>query len=163
VSHQASEEPSRIAPPDYGFFIIIGLVAVIAAWLLLFPFVTPIAETTLNRFHFKTASFWQWAVQQPVPAMYSFRNTYEVTRPGRSGREDFVAESGTINHFPLRVVTFANGRYRNLLEREDVDVHVTSTYRGHRLESDYRVKSDDNGVFQMRSLDQPLIDEKGAP
>lgn len=149
MSEHHASTPAELESPDRGFCAIVALIVIIAAWLLLFPFVTPIAQTTLNRFHFKTGTFWQWAIQQPIPAMYSFRNTYEVTKTSTETGQPTVTESGTINHFPLRVVTFANGRYRNLLDGQPSTLHVASTYRGHRLESHYDVTPDNHGGFHL--------------
>ena len=147
----ANRIPNQDRATDYGFIAIVGFVAAIVVWLLLMPFVPTIAESTINRFHFRTQSFPLWVIQQPIPAMYNLANHYEVTRESETGEKE-ILESGTINHFPARVVTFANGRYRTLHERQACDLQVTSSYRGQRQRTYYRLTPNENGGFAMHQI-----------
>lgn len=141
---------------DVGFYAIIGLVATIVVWLMLMPIVPSIAETTINRFHLRTRSFPQWVIQQPIPSMYNLANHYRVTRE-TAGGETEVLESGAINHFPTRIITFANGRYRSLHDRIECQLVVTSSYRGIRQQTQYQITPNKSGGFAMRQIDESEI------
>lgn len=153
----ASTAPSDScrARVDPGYFGIVGLVALIFGWLLLMPFVSAIRATTMNRFHLRTASFWQWAVQQPIPAMYNFANHVEVTRTDPlTGKTDVVLQR-PVNHFPVQAMTFATGRYQCLNEGLPCQIRATSTYRGDALETVFDVVAGDHRSFVMtRVTDQ---------
>ena len=139
---------------DYGFIAIVLLLIVIAVWLLLMPLVPAIASATLHRFHLRSESFALWAIQQPIPSMYNFANRFEV-REFPPGLVDPIlddTEKRYINHFPLRVLTFANTRYRFLSEGEDRWVTVDSTYRGQTLETRIHAKAIDGGGFELVRL-----------
>ena len=145
--------------PDYGFFAIVFFVIVVAAWLLLTPFVPAIASSTLHRFHLQSESFSWWAIQQPIPAMYNFANRYEV-REFPPGLVDPIlvdpildsSEKRYINHFPTRVLTFANTRYQYLNKGEHRWVTVDSTYRGQTLETRFHAQPLESGGFELLRL-----------
>jgi hypothetical protein len=136
---------------DYGFWAIVSLVVLIAIWLLLMPWVPAIASATLHRFHLRTRSFVLWAIQQPIPSMYNFANRYEVREipPGFLNPIFESNEKRYINHFPVRILTFANTRYRYLHDGRDRWVMIDSTFRGQRIESHYHAKPRDDGGFEM--------------
>ncbi|QDT11117.1 hypothetical protein [Planctomycetes bacterium K23_9] len=134
--------------PDVGFVAIVFLVIAISTWLLLMPAVPAIAQTTINRFHFRTASFSQWAIQQPIPAMYNLANRFQVTQRSADGSDQVLA-SGMVNHFPARKITFANGRYRNLKTRCACDLQVTSSYRGLQQRTQFHIEPQSDGGFVM--------------
>lgn len=137
-------------PCDRGFIAIVFLVTLISAWLLMMPFVPAIAKTTINRFHLRTSHFAGWFLQQPIPAMYNLANHYEVSRCNADG-ETQVVESGMINHFPVRVITFGNGRYRMLGDRQSCQLSVTSSYRGMRQQTKFFVDAmNDDGFLMSR-------------
>ena len=143
-----------------------GLLGGIALWVLAMPWMPPVAAVTMRRFHLSSDSFWGFAVQQPIPAMYNFANRVEVREldpqddllrlidpvlglplvqsdaqpvaagpvglpPGVIGRE-------TINHFPLRLVTFADGQFK-YLRGGTRWIAATSDYRGRRLTTRWRI------------------------
>ncbi len=64
--------------PDWAFRILVTALMSVAVWLLAMPWVPAIAGLTMHRFHLRTGSFAAWAIQQPIPPMYSFANTTEV-------------------------------------------------------------------------------------
>ncbi len=138
-------------PIDYGFRAIVTLVVLIAIWLLLMPWVPAIASATLHRFHLRTSWFALWAIQQPIPSMYNFANRYEVREipPGLLDPIIDTSEKRYINHFPVRVLTFANTRYRYLHDGRDRWVTVDSTYRGQSIESRYHARPRSGGGFDM--------------
>lgn len=142
---------------DYGFIVIVVMVVVVAVWLLLMPFVPAIASATLHRFHLRSESFPWWAIQQPIPSMYNFANRFEV-REFPPGLVDPIldnTEKRYINHFPTRVLTFANTRYLHLNKGADRWVTIDSTYRGQTVETRFHAKALDGGGFELVRLPSP--------
>jgi hypothetical protein len=137
--------------PDWMFRILVTALFSVAVWLLAMPWVPAIARCTMNRFHLQTDSFAAWAIQQPIPPMYSFANTTEVRsrspkspsqralEPAGSKEDNAVLASRFINHFPTREFTFANARVRHLLDRSSRWFVLRSAYRGQTVESLYRL------------------------
>mgnify|MGYP001820419556 FL=1 len=137
--------------PDWMYRILVTALLLVAVWLLAMPWVPAIARCTMKRFHLQTDSFAAWAIQQPIPPMYSFANTTEVrNRPPISADQPASESSGSsednavlagrfINHFPTREFTFANGRVRHLLDRSSRWFVFRSAYRGQTVESVYRL------------------------
>lgn len=150
---------------DCGFMAIVAIVVVNVAWLLLMPWVPAIASATLHRFHLRSGSFATWAIQFPIPSMYNFGNRFQVSTipPGMvdsllemplDGSSPTIApEPRYINHFPARVVTFADLRYRYLSDGKDRWITITSTYRGERLETKIHAKPKPDGGFEFVRLD----------
>jgi hypothetical protein len=135
VNELANARPSR---HDFGFVFILLLILVIAGWLIAMPFSLFVQRTTLDRFHLQTRSFLGWAIQQPVPAMYNFYNHYEVRpSPWKSMSDDPLeeasSETGTINHFPVRIFTFGDNRSIFLAQPERRTLDAWSSYRGEVL------------------------------
>jgi len=148
-------DPRDLARPrDYGFIVIVALVVVMTTWLLLMPLVPAIASATLRRFHLRTGSFLTWAIQQPIPSMYNFANRYEVREfpPGLVDPIIDTAEKRYINHFPSRVLTFANTRYVHLAAGEDRWVTIESSYRGQAIETRFHAKAKAAGGFELVRL-----------
>ncbi len=152
----AEKEPASSPRRDYAFIAIVALVLLNAAWLLLMPVVPAIASTTLHRFHLRSRSFPLWAIQQPIPAMYNFGNRFEV----RKVPPDFISpgflepiidtnRKRYINHFPTRIFTFANTRYRYLADGQDRWLIIDSTYRGQSIETTIHAKPREDGGYDM--------------
>ncbi len=137
---------------DFGFLLIVALVAAVVLWLLLTPFLPSVASSTLRRFHLRGDSFVWWSIQQPIPSMYNFANTYEI-RDLPPGLIDPIfddeIERHYINHFPARVLTWASRRYRNLHDRKDRWVTIETSYRGLTLTSRFHAKPDGEGGYQL--------------
>jgi hypothetical protein len=127
---------------DTGFIAIVALVAVIAIWLLLTPVVPSIASASLNRFHLRSRSFAVWAIQFPIPTMYNFANRFEVRKVPVGPIDPILEENGKryLNHFPARVLTFFNTRYRHLNEGTDRWVTIESSYRGQTVTTRFHAK-----------------------
>ena len=141
---------------DYGFIAIVGLLIAVAVWLLLMPIVGSVAETTMRRFHLRTSSFASWAVQFPIPSMYNFSNRYQFDHypPGLvDPLFHEPVEKRYINHFPVRCVTFADGRYLELRAGKDRWITVDSSYRGKQIESRFHAKPKPEGGFTLERLD----------
>ncbi len=145
---QNNHRCSATGSTDWSYRILVTALASVAVWLMAMPWVPAIARCTMNRFHLQTHSFAAWAIQQPIPPMYSFANTTEVrNRPPGAGSEaspdmnpgDGVIAGRTINHFPTREFTFANARARYLVDQTSKWFVLQSTYRGQTIESVYRL------------------------
>lgn len=171
-------------PTDWGFRSLLFALGCVGLWLLMTPWIPGVSQSLMNRFHLRSGSFVVWAIQQPIPSMYSFRNTTEI----RDLPLD-IAESGlidpflldplfglptietgpaeslgilngrTINHFPTREITFANSRYRYLSESRNPAQAtrwfvLESTYRGRQLRSVYELTAADDGIWQMKRIDE---------
>ncbi|WP_236695939.1 hypothetical protein [Rhodopirellula islandica] len=164
----ASAKPSTLrSKPDWGYRILITVAAVVAAWLLLMPVCPPIIHSTMQRFHLRTPSFAWWAIQTPIPAMYNFKNTTEIRDLPPEGELAGLVDplwlspldenatglgvlaTRTINHYPAREFTFANGRVRYLQDGEPRWLVMESHYRGESLQSTYELSCDDAGMWRM--------------
>lgn len=148
------KDTSTRRKPDLGFQAIVALLVVVAAWLLLMPWVPAIASATMHRFHLRSGSFASWAIQQPIPSMYNFANRFEM-REIPAGFLDPIFETDQkryINHFPTRVLTFANTRYHYLHQGRDQWLTIDTSYRGQSIESVYHAKPIGGGGFEMTLL-----------
>lgn len=135
---------------DLGFLSILCLVLIVTCWLLALPFSVFVQRTSLNRFHFQTRSFVLWAIQQPIPAMYNFYNRYEADE---AGSEAFIvpAMEGTLNHFPLRIVTFGDNREFILWPEFTRTIDIHTSYRGQTLHTRWKASPTRDGGFKMDS------------
>jgi hypothetical protein len=161
------------ARPDWLFRTLVTALFAVALWLLAMPWVPAIARCTMQRFHLKTSSFGAWAIQQPIPPMYSFANTTEVrsrppvtaadrsTDPTVESENDGVLASRTINHFPTREFTFASSRVRYLRDRSSKWFVLRSTYRGQTIESLYRLDPEERGWSVKRMTDNVSVKKGG--
>ncbi len=142
--NQTSAKGRRL---DAGFIAITGLVALISIWLLLTPCVPSIASATMRRFHLSSSSFLAWAIQFPIPAMYNFANQYEVRQlpPGLVDPILEESEKRHLNHFPARVLTFADNRYFLLHDGKDRWVTIETSYRGQQIETAMHARPTENG------------------
>ena len=139
---------------DWGFRAIVVLVALIAVWLLWMPWSAEITRITMRRFQLQTESFLLWAVQFPIPAMYNFANEAEIDSypPGLVDPIFAESESRYLNHFPVRCITFADGRYHYLHEGRDRWITVETRYRGRRLESRFHAHVNPEGRVELNRL-----------
>ncbi|MEO1614436.1 MAG: hypothetical protein AAFV88_01215 [Planctomycetota bacterium] len=148
------------------FVVVLLGICCVSVWLLLMPFYPAIARITLERFHLQTESFGKWAIQAPVPAMYNFANQYEI----RDIPEDLITpvvdstRPRFINHFPTRILTFANSRYVLLKAGQDRWLVFRSSYRGQTLETKVHARPAGDGVFEwVRQSSEYLSPEELEP
>ncbi len=144
---------------DRTVWVMLIPLAAIAAWLLLLPFSSTVQRATLRRFQMQTPTFWQWAVQQPIPAMYNAENRAQViltepTGDGTLNGERRFAAPRYLNHFPFRLVTFGDGRFDFLRFGQPVAFHLESSYRGHRLETHWRATPRQEGGGHVIALQE---------
>ena len=159
---EAETQPRRRDP----LYVLILLgVCTVSLWLLLMPFFPAIARVTLKRFHLQTDSFALWAVQSPIPAMYNFGNQYEI-RDLPDGLITPVLDSSRprfINHFPTRVLTFANGRYSLLHPGQDRWLTFWSSYRGQTLKTMVHAKPVAEGRFEWVRESSEFVEPEECP
>lgn len=144
-------KPLRPSSRDPGFVVIVLLVSLTAAWVLLMPFFPAVASATMRRFHLRSDSYLFWAIQSPIPTMYNFANTFQV-RKVPHGEPDPEGEPTVMryaNHFPMRVVTFADTRNRFLSGGQDRWYTLRSSYRGQSIVSRIHVKKKGEGRFDV--------------
>lgn len=157
----------RVKDLGVGLTAIYAMIAAYAVWILLMPFCGPIARHALQRFHLVTPTFIGWAVQQPIPAMYNFANTFEVRQwPPREeaaatksllpfesplgDEHDFGRiHLGYINHFPSRAYTFASQRIHCCSPNEDRWIVTESSFRGQRVKVLVHLDAVGNGQFEV--------------
>ncbi|NND97658.1 MAG: hypothetical protein HKN47_10060 [Pirellulaceae bacterium] len=153
-------EPSQSPPRDIAYRVLISLIVVVVIWELLTPLVPSVAMTTMKRFHLRTESFWLWAIQQPVPSMYNFGNTVEIHSipPGMIDPILPGERPRYLNHFPLRRLTFADGRYDHLRKGDHKWFEAKSTYRGQELTTMVHAKPIGDGVYEIIRMDDPIPD-----
>lgn len=142
----ASESPPR--ETDWLYRGILAVLAGVAVWLVLMPWSVFVQQTTLNRFHLQTRSFAAWAIQAPIPAMYSFYNRYRIEALPWDAQPFATPRTGTLNHFPVRVTTFATDR----LYFHDPDrrmITLRSDYRGRSLTTQWVATPHAQGGYEL--------------
>jgi len=169
MSQKSAPEPLGNAPiqQDLGFYALVGLVGLVAVWLLAMPFVPALTEATMRRFHLTTESFSLWSLQQAIPSMYNFDNRFEVQRqPPDAGDPIFHSldsrervKSGQVNHFPASRITFADARNWYLDDRHDRWFTLITSYRGIEKRSRFHLKPAGEGGFEMIRLEGESTDE----
>jgi hypothetical protein len=155
---KSSGKPTDVERPrsdrDIGYVGIIGLLCLIALWLLLMPWSKELSLTSMRRFHLRTTYFLTWAMQFPIPAMYNFANQAEVDSypPGLVDPMLDDTEKRYLNHFPIRCITFADGRHKYFRDGNDRWITVETRYRGRELESRFHAKAKPGGGFDLIRL-----------
>ena len=149
------QSTAEASPRDYGFIAIVTLAIGVAFWLLFMPWVSVIASSTMNRFHLRTPSFVRWAMQFPIPSMYNCANEYKVQGFPPGFADPIIDDNWRyINHFPARIITFADARYRHLSRKEDRWFTLRSSYRGQTIQSTIHLQSlGQNGEFLLIRLE----------
>lgn len=134
------------------------LVVGVSGWILAMPVYRPIQSATLERFHLCTPNYLAWAAQQPIPSMYNFENRYWLfagsAPEGGSGMANPIAddqwvESRVVNHFPGRLLTFGDSRYRLLGGGESCHLVLRSRYRGNQLATIWNATASPLGGFSL--------------
>lgn len=142
-------------------FFGLGLAAavlLIAGWLVSLPLSPFTQKTTAERFHLRTGSFAGWALQQPVPPMYNLENRYWFARRPLSAEEltdspPADVESMVVNHYPVRVATFADTRLRLFGTAPEGWLYVRSVYQQMELTSGFHVSRAGDGELRLRRLE----------
>jgi len=142
--------------PDWTYRSIIVLIAAVAVWLLSMPFCPFIQRTALQRFHLQTDWFAAWAMQAPVPAMYSFHNRYRIESQPWDATFFERPVTGSINHFPVRLYTFAETRPLLLPQTNRRMLTLQSRYRGQTLTTRWTVIELKDGGYEL--VDEELTE-----
>ena len=126
---------------DYSSAFLFAAIALIASWLCCLPFFGSVQRTALNRFHLQTKPFLVWSVQQTVPSIYNFKNEFdfETDAENPSAKLQAFAAAKTVNHFPMRVVTFADCRFVFFHEGEGGNLTVRSRFQDQELVTYWRI------------------------
>lgn len=135
---------------DLGYRVIVMALVLVAGWLLALPLSGFVQRVALNRFHLQTGTFAGWALQAPVPAMYNFRNRFRVEAQAWDRPALNPPISGTLNHFPVRLWTFADTRGVFLEERARIRLVLESTYRGRTLTTSWTAEAAADGRIVLR-------------
>lgn len=156
MSEAERNEPS----PSWGLIGIYTLVVACVLWIVMTPWVESIAQASLRRFSLTSRSFGVWAIQQPIPAMYNFANTYEVRQWPADVSQAFALDplfgdsgdagklrSGYINHFPPRIYTFGWDRAETCYQNQRRWVVTVSSYQDQRVEVMTELKPQAAGRF----------------
>lgn len=143
------ESESRAQRFDLGYVMMLGLIVAVSCWLLAMPFSRFIQDSTLHRFHLTTRHFALWSMQQPIPAMYNFYNRFEVSPSPWKKSEPSSVHAETLNHFPLRIITFGDNRQLFLPADEPRQIDIWSRYRGNELRTRYLATPLAEGGFQL--------------
>lgn len=140
---------------DWGFYVIVALIAAVTLWLLSLPLCPFVQRTALRRFHLQTGQFAAWAVQAPVPAMYSFHNRYRLESQPWDATFFDRPVTGSINHFPIRIYTFAETRPLLLPQTDRRMLTVESRYRGQSLTTRWIVTEAQDGGYELADEELP--------
>ncbi len=138
---------------DLSAATLFGVILAIAVWLVSLPFSEKIQQATLMRFHLQSPSFLAWCGLQVVPAMYNLENRYwlsERVEQDDATRSVRCIESGTTNHFPTRMITSFDARYRFFRQLDHAEVILESRYRDQVLATRWQVDKDSNNVISAR-------------
>ncbi len=141
--------------PDWTFRIIAALIATVVVWLLALPLCPFIQQTALRRFHLQTESFAAWALQAPVPAMYNFHNRYRLESQPWDASFFERPVTGSINHFPVRLYTFAETRPLLLPQTNRRMLTIQSRYRGQTLTTRWTVTETNDGGYELMDEELP--------
>lgn len=169
---------------DWGFRSLVCVLGCVGVWLLMMPWIPAVSQSLMNRFHLRSSSFAVWAIQQPIPSMYSFRNTTEIrdlpldigesglidpllldplfglpTVQAASSKPIGIVGGRTINHFPTREITFANSRHDYLSALQNPTQSnrwfvLESAYRGQKLRSIFQLSAKQDGTWEMTRVDE---------
>jgi len=135
--------------PDWIFCGLVALVVAVTLWLLSLPLCPFVQQAALRRFHLQTRSFAVWALQAPIPAMYSFHNRYRLESQPWDATFFDRPVTGSINHFPVRIYTFAETRPLLLPQTDRQMLTIESRYRGRSLTTRWTVTEAEEGGYQL--------------
>jgi hypothetical protein len=136
---------------DFSAALLFGFVLAIATWLVLMPFNKRVQQATMLRFHLQSKSFLAWCGLQVVPSMYNLENRYWLTEShqNRDGTwSQKKIDSGMANHFPTRLLTSYDARYRFYGDRRQAEMHLESRFQNQALVTKWKI---------VRQLDNSLI------
>lgn len=160
-----------------GFWCFVVWIGLVVGYLVATPIFPDIAMRTMRRFHLVEDRFVVWAIQFPIPAMYNFSNRWcvgegplepesgvfatHVTPLDLTSAESDTLPAGIVpmdrwrhaNHFPARVMTFADGRYKHLFRHQPRHFFLHSAYRGNELRTRYVLQPADGHGYRMRPID----------
>ena len=142
--------------------IFYGLIASVCIFFVLKAFVPSIQRICIKQFHLRSASFFQWALLQPLPWMYSYAN--EVCWTDNINPKaclDFHERAYPrfhtwLNHYPLRFVTFTYQRPNFVLTETDQYIHLKSRYKNQELTTTYKIIVNPDNLY-LKPLESTSI------
>jgi hypothetical protein len=156
-----------IRAQDWSGLLLLALAAVIGLWLVAMPFLPVVQRATIARFHLATKPFLFWAAQQSIPAMYNLENRCwtadEALTLAQLEAVPGQREPVWLNHFPLRIVTFADSRPRwKAMPARPQDgavppprfLLVDSVYQGESRFSRFEIRPAGEGGLELVRLEQ---------
>lgn len=129
---------------------VIGIYSLAAALVLLFPFASKIG---IERFQGRLP-FHQWALLQPLPAMYNFENKVTVRSEALSGGD--ASEEPLVfwvAHHVHRVS--GDGLFQWVGRFRRGSITYESRYRDVFVRTVYAVTTDEDGTIQLRRTAEP--------
>lgn len=145
----------RTARSDHDYFACsilaaISAYSIVAALILLVPFAS---EIGIKRFHGRLP-FHQWALMQPLPAMYNFENKVTIRAEASSEGQDTAEPLVVwINHHVHRLT--GDGAHRWVGRFRHGSIVYESTYRDVFVRTVYEVTTDQDGVIHLRRVVEP--------
>jgi hypothetical protein len=171
---------SVVKTRDISGAMIFGLAAAVMVWLCAMPICPAIQRATIDRFHFASPNFATWAALQVIPPMYNLENQYwyygvggdldaRVSEPdmGRQAPRDSATdfktgdikknyfETGRVNHFPSRMLTFFDNRARLLETCPEGNLVIESRYQNQSRVTVWEIKPDGTGATTMIRRQEP--------
>ena len=161
---------------DPVFVLVMVGVLTVTAWLLATPVVGWVSMATMRRFHLHSENYVTWAAQFPIPAMYNFANRFRYRRvygddvpiesivpvfdlEGQSVNPPEMTPWRYLNHFPTRVMTFADGRYRYGRTGWPYEFEIESRYGDQLVRSLFRWRRTEEGVYVITRRRGDATDE----
>ena len=98
----------------------------------------------------------EWAVNQPIPAMYNFANEIWIGNRPKNAVEGLPAPAKFkygyiwINHYPLRVITFTSYRWMTLKDKDYKYISLRSKYKNSFVETCYYLNVKDGRIYMER-------------
>lgn len=134
------------------FIVIIFSIYLFLSVELFYP---PLQILGLKQMHLRIKSFGVWSLLHLTPWMYNYANTLLIIHNPSSAQIhdetilDNAQDATWINHYPLRVVTFDDGREIVSLSNEKWMVVAKSTYQQQSLLTKWFLQKNASGVIEI--------------
>ena len=126
-------------------------------YVALKAFVPAVQQRGIDQFHLTHSSFPEWALLQPIPAMYNYANELWIGNRPYIERNAVRADKSTdhhytyINHYPLRIISFSWYRSKFLTDTNFDYITLKSTYQNTSQVTHYRI-SDRSGAIYLEQI-----------
>lgn len=142
---------SAFAQRDWGAMLILGWIVIVMGWSASMVFSTTMRDMALKRFHLTSNSFLCWVVNQSVPSMYNHENRIQFTNQ-LLGNDSFDVNdetyaTKTLNHFPIRYITFGDQVPRCFKMQRQGTLELQSRFSDTTLTTRWEIQERDNGTM----------------